>query len=148
MLKNNPDCAQALDKYRINPGNVGFGDKRDAQFSDIVNVAIKYHKPVRIGVNWGSLDQQLLAKLMDENQKKENPLSARKVMHDALIKSALHSARYAEKLGLPADKIIISCKVSEVQDLVEVYQELAKLCQYSLHLGLTEAGMGVKRHCV
>lgn len=144
LLTNFPDCAKALDKYRINPGNVGFGNKKDPQFAAIINQAIKYNKPIRIGVNWGSLDQAMLAKLMDENRALSKPLSSRKVMHKALIASALESAYYAEKLGLKEDKIIISCKVSEVNDLITVYQQLAEVSPYPLHLGLTEAGMGIK----
>lgn len=144
LLTKYPECARALAKYRINPGNVGFGKKKDTQFAQIIEIAIKNNKPVRIGVNWGSLDQALLAKLIDENVAKENPLPLREVMHKALITSALESAKYAEDLGLAKDKIIISCKVSEVQDLVAVYQQLAKQCDYALHLGLTEAGMGTK----
>ncbi len=144
LLADFPECAKALDKYRINPGNVGFGRKKDTQFAEIVQRAIEYDKPVRIGVNWGSLDQALLAKLMDENSQLTVPLSAREIMHKALIESALSSAEYAERLGLKADKIIVSCKVSDVQDLIEVYQKLARECPYPLHLGLTEAGMGIK----
>ncbi len=144
LLKAYPECAKALNKYRINPGNVGFGKKKDTQFAEIIACAVQYDKPVRIGVNWGSLDQALLAKLMDENNQNGSPLSAREIMHKALIESALQSARYAEDLGLSEDKIIISCKVSEVQDLVIVYQQLAERCKYPLHLGLTEAGMGIK----
>lgn len=144
LLTKYPDCAQALDKYRINPGNVGFGEKRDKQFSTMIEVALKYDKPVRIGVNWGSLDKMLVAELMDENAKSKNPKSAREMMHEALILSALNSATFAESIGLPANKIIISCKVSAVQDLISVYTDLAKRCQYALHLGLTEAGMGSK----
>ncbi|MFC4891536.1 flavodoxin-dependent (E)-4-hydroxy-3-methylbut-2-enyl-diphosphate synthase [Pseudofrancisella aestuarii] len=144
LLTKYPECATALAKYRINPGNVGFGKKKDTQFAQIIEIAIKNNKPVRIGVNWGSLDQALLAKLIDENVAKENPLPLREVMHKALITSTLESAKYAEDLGLAKDKIIISCKVSEVQDLVAVYQQLAKQCDYALHLGLTEAGMGTK----
>ena len=144
LLSKYPECAEALAKYRINPGNVGFGKKKDTQFAQIIEIAIKYNKPVRIGVNWGSLDQSLLARLIDENAKLENPLNMQQVMHKALITSALESAKYAENLGLSKDKIIISCKVSEVQDLVAVYQQLAKQCDYALHLGLTEAGMGIK----
>ncbi|WP_440682849.1 flavodoxin-dependent (E)-4-hydroxy-3-methylbut-2-enyl-diphosphate synthase [Cysteiniphilum halobium] len=144
LLADFPECAKALDKYRINPGNVGFGRKKDTQFADIIQKAIEYDKPVRIGVNWGSLDQALLAKLMDENSQLTVPLSAREIMHKALIESALSSAEYAESLGLKANKIIVSCKVSDVQDLIEVYQKLARECPYPLHLGLTEAGMGIK----
>ncbi|WP_192482858.1 MULTISPECIES: flavodoxin-dependent (E)-4-hydroxy-3-methylbut-2-enyl-diphosphate synthase [Cysteiniphilum] len=144
LLADFPECAKALDKYRINPGNVGFGRKKDTQFAEIVQKAVEYDKPVRIGVNWGSLDQALLAKLMDENSQLTVPLSSREIMHKALIESALSSAEYAERLGLKADKIIVSCKVSDVQDLIEVYQKLARECPYPLHLGLTEAGMGIK----
>ena len=144
LLTDFPACAKALDKYRINPGNVGFGNKKDPQFAAIINKAIEYNKPIRIGVNWGSLDQTLLAKLMDENQTLSEPLSSRQVMHQALITSALESARYAEKLGLEENKIIISCKVSDVTDLIAVYHKLAKISAYPLHLGLTEAGMGIK----
>ena len=144
LLNDYPACAKALDKYRINPGNVGFGRKKDTQFAEIIACAIHYDKPVRIGVNWGSLDQVLLARLMDENAASASPLSDREVMHQALIRSALDSAKYAESLGLSSNKIIISCKVSEVQDLITVYQKLAGKCRYPLHLGLTEAGMGIK----
>ncbi len=139
-----PDCAEALAKYRINPGNVGRGSKRDSQFATLIEIACRYQKPVRIGVNWGSLDQALLARLMDANAQAAHPLPARQVMHQALIQSALESAAQAEALGLPHDRIILSCKVSEVQDLVAVYQALAARCDYPLHLGLTEAGMGSK----
>lgn len=144
LLSKYPECAKALAKYRINPGNVGFGKKKDTQFAEIVKIAIENNKPVRIGVNWGSLDQALLARLIDENNAQEHPLSLQQIMHKALITSALESAKYAEDLGLSKDKIIISCKVSEVQDLVAVYQKLSKQCDYALHLGLTEAGMGTK----
>ena len=144
LLAEFPECARALDKYRINPGNVGFGRKKDLQFSEIIQKAIEYDKPVRIGVNWGSLDQSLLVKLMDENSQLTAPLSSREIMHKALIESALSSAQYAESLGLASNKIIVSCKVSDVQDLIEVYQKLARECPYPLHLGLTEAGMGIK----
>lgn len=144
LLKDYPDMARALAKYRINPGNVGFGDKHDAQFSEMIEQAITYDKPVRIGVNWGSLDQQVMARLMDENAQRTTPLSADAVSQEALIVSALESATMAEKIGLPRDKIIISCKVSEVQPLIAVYRELAKRCEYALHLGLTEAGIGSK----
>ena len=144
LLTHFPDCARALDKYRINPGNVGFGIKKDFQFSAIINQAIKYNKPIRIGVNWGSLDRAILAKLIDENQLLSNPLSTRKIMHKALISSALESANYAEQLGLKKDKIIISCKVSEANDLITIHQKLAKATTYPLHLGLTEAGIGIK----
>jgi (E)-4-hydroxy-3-methylbut-2-enyl-diphosphate synthase len=144
LLTQYPDCAQALAKYRINPGNVGKGAKRDEQFATMIECAIKYGKPVRIGVNWGSLDQELLARLMDENGKKENPLDAAEVMREAVIVSALESARQAEEIGLPAERIVISCKMSQVQDLIAVYRALAARCEYALHLGLTEAGMGSK----
>jgi (E)-4-hydroxy-3-methylbut-2-enyl-diphosphate synthase len=144
LLTKYPECALALAKYRINPGNVGFGEKKDKQFATMIEIALKYDRPVRIGVNWGSLDQQLLAHLMDENAKKKDPLDAQSVMHEALILSALNSATFAESLGMSPDKIVISCKVSQVQDLISVYRELARRCQYALHLGLTEAGMGSK----
>ena len=144
LLTENPACAEALDKYRINPGNVGFKDKKDRQFSAIVELAAKYAKPVRIGVNWGSLDQELLTHLMDENAKSREPKAARAVMHEAIVQSALLSAARAEELGLGADRIIISAKVSAVQDLIRVYSMLAGRCRYALHLGLTEAGMGSK----
>ena len=144
LLAQNPDCAEALDKYRINPGNVGFKDKKDKQFGAIIETAIKYQKPVRIGVNWGSLDGELLTRLMDENAKSPNPLSARAVMHEAMVQSALLSAARAEEIGLGADRIIISGKVSAVQDLIAVYKMLAARSRYALHLGLTEAGMGSK----
>lgn len=144
LLTQYPACAEALDKYRINPGNVGFSGKRDAQFAQMIEVALAHDKPVRIGVNWGSLDKNLAAHLMDENAKLLEPKSALAVTQEALILSAINSAQFAEKLGLGADKIVISCKVSEVQTLIAVYRELAKRCQYALHLGLTEAGMGSK----
>jgi len=144
LLSENPACAEALAKFRINPGNVGFKAKRDKQFGDIIELALKHGKPVRIGVNWGSLDQELLTHLMDENAKAAQPLEARAVMHEAIVQSALMSAARAEELGLGADKIIISAKVSAVQDLVRVYTLLAGRCSYALHLGLTEAGMGSK----
>lgn len=144
LLKDNPSCAEALDKYRINPGNVGFGEKKDRQFAEIVELAIQYDKPVRIGVNWGSLDQALSTKLMDENANSANPKDAEEVMREALIQSALISAKQAEAIGLKADKIVISTKVSRVQDLIAVYRELSRRCEYPLHLGLTEAGMGSK----
>lgn len=144
LLGEFSECAKALDKYRINPGNVGFGHKKDTQFAEIVQKAIEYDKPIRIGVNWGSLDQNLLASSMDENSLLAVPLSAREIMHKALIESALSSAQYAKSLGLKSNKIIVSCKVSDVQDLIEVYQKLARECPYPLHLGLTEAGMGIK----
>lgn len=144
LLADVPECAEALAKYRINPGNVGFGQKRDSQFSSMIEVAIKHDKPVRIGVNWGSLDQQLLAQLMDENAQRAKPKEADEVARDALIASALQSAQLAESIGMAKDKIILSCKVSRVQDLVDVYSRLAQACDYPLHLGLTEAGMGSK----
>ncbi len=144
LLGDNPDCAEALDKYRINPGNVGFKDKKDKQFGAIIDMALKYKKPVRIGVNWGSLDQVLLTQLMDENAVAPAPKSARAVMHEAMVQSALLSAERAEEMGLGADRIIISAKVSSVQDLVAVYAMLAARSQFALHLGLTEAGMGTK----
>jgi (E)-4-hydroxy-3-methylbut-2-enyl-diphosphate synthase len=144
LLAENPACAEALDKYRINPGNVGFKDKKDRQFSSIIELALKHNKPVRIGVNWGSLDQELLTHLMDENAKSAKPVEARAVMHEAIVQSGLLSAERAEELGLGADRIIISAKVSAVQDLIAVYSQLAQRCNYALHLGLTEAGMGSK----
>ncbi|QFT66710.1 4-hydroxy-3-methylbut-2-en-1-yl diphosphate synthase [Labrenzia sp. THAF35] len=144
LLTDYPDCAAALDKYRINPGNVGFKAKRDTQFSQIIDIAQKYDKAVRIGVNWGSLDQELLTKLMDENAESANPVSAAAVMREAIIQSGLLSAERAEGLGMGRDKIILSAKVSQVQDLIAVYADLARRCDYALHLGLTEAGMGTK----
>jgi len=144
LLQQYPECARLLSKYRINPGNVGFGKKRDDQFSTIVGLAIEHNKPVRIGVNWGSLDQRLLAGLMDANGKSHTPQPADVVMREALVRSALESAEMAESLGLARDRIVLSCKVSGVQDLILVYRELAKRCEYALHLGLTEAGMGSK----
>ncbi len=144
LLTQYPDCAQMLDKYRINPGNVGRGMKRDDQFASMIETACRYGKPVRIGVNWGSLDPELLARMMDENAALPAPGEATDVMREALIVSALQSARKAEEIGLPGDRIILSCKVSGVQDLIRVYRELAKRCDYPLHLGLTEAGMGSK----
>jgi (E)-4-hydroxy-3-methylbut-2-enyl-diphosphate synthase len=144
LLKDYPDCAKALDKYRINPGNVGFGEKQDRNFAMMIETAIALEKPVRIGVNWGSLDQALLTQLMDENAKIANPLPARQVMHEAIVQSALASAARAEALGLGADKIVLSAKCSEVQDLIAVYRLLGARCEYALHLGLTEAGMGSK----
>jgi (E)-4-hydroxy-3-methylbut-2-enyl-diphosphate synthase len=144
LLSENPACAEALDKYRINPGNVGFKAKRDRQYSEIIELALKYAKPVRIGVNWGSLDQELLTRLMDENAAAPSPKDARSVMHEAIVQSALLSAERAEDLGLGPDRIILSAKVSAVQDLVSVYTLLAERCRYALHLGLTEAGMGSK----
>ena len=144
LLTDNPACAQALDKYRINPGNVGFKAKRDKQFATIVELAIRHGKPVRIGVNWGSLDQELLTALMDENARAASPKTARAVMHEAIVRSGHMSADRAVEIGLPADRIVISAKVSAVQDLVAVYRMLARRCKYALHLGLTEAGMGSK----
>lgn len=144
LLADNPACAEALDKYRINPGNVGFKDKKDTQFSAIVEMALRHRKPVRIGVNWGSLDQELLTRLMDDNSRSKAPLDARAVMHEAIVQSALLSADRAEELGLSRNMIVISAKVSAVQDLISVYRMLAKRSTYALHLGLTEAGMGSK----
>src|SRR6185295_3557434 len=144
LLAENPACAEALAKWRINPGNVGFKDKRDRQFSAIVELALEYGKPVRIGVNWGSLDQELLTRLMDENANSSQPKDARGVMHEAIVQSALLSAQRAEELGLGPERIVLSAKVSAVQDLVSVYTLLAARCRYALHLGLTEAGMGSK----
>ncbi len=144
LLKQYPGCAEALAKYRINPGNVGHGKKRDDQFSTMVEAACRYEKPVRIGVNWGSLDPELLARMMDENGRREEPLDAGEIMREALIASALESAAQAVQWGLPAERIVISCKVSGVQDLIAVYRDLARRCDYALHLGLTEAGMGSK----
>jgi (E)-4-hydroxy-3-methylbut-2-enyl-diphosphate synthase len=144
LLRDFPECAQALSKYRINPGNVGQGAKRDSQFAQMIEIAARYDKPVRIGVNWGSLDQALLARIMDQNAARAEPWSAQAVMYEALITSALENARRAEELGLAGDKIILSCKVSGVQDLIAVYRELARRADYPLHLGLTEAGMGSK----
>jgi (E)-4-hydroxy-3-methylbut-2-enyl-diphosphate synthase len=144
LLAEHPDCAQVLAKYRINPGNVGRGAKRDEQFATMVEIACRYDKPVRIGVNWGSLDQELLARLMDENARAAEPLDSDSVTREALVASALDSAARAEELGLPGDRIVLSCKVSGVQDLIAVYRELARRCDYPLHLGLTEAGMGTK----
>jgi (E)-4-hydroxy-3-methylbut-2-enyl-diphosphate synthase len=144
LLTENPACAEALAKYRINPGNVGFREKRDRQFTTMIEVALKYDRPVRIGVNWGSLDQELVIALMDENAKSATPKSAAEITEDALVLSALQSAELARELGMSADKIILSCKVSEVQSLIRVYRDLAAKCDYALHLGLTEAGMGSK----
>jgi (E)-4-hydroxy-3-methylbut-2-enyl-diphosphate synthase len=144
LLTQYPECAQALSKYRINPGNVGQGAKRDTQFAQMIEIACQYDKPVRIGVNWGSLDQALLARIMDENAQRTQPWSAQAVMYEALVTSAIENAQRAEELGLGRDRIILSCKVSGVQDLIAVYRELAKRCDYPLHLGLTEAGMGSK----
>jgi (E)-4-hydroxy-3-methylbut-2-enyl-diphosphate synthase len=144
LLADHPACAEALDKYRINPGNVGFKEKKDRQFSAIVETAIRHDKPVRIGANWGSLDQELLTHLMDENARSNTPVDARDVTREAMVQSALLSAARAEEIGLPRSKIIISAKVSAVQDLIGVYGELARRSDYALHLGLTEAGMGSK----
>ncbi len=144
LLKNYPAMAKALAKYRINPGNVGFADKHDAQFAAMIEVAIANDKPVRIGANWGSLDQQMLAQVMDENAKLTAPKDANAVMREALVRSAIESAKKAESLGLAREKVILSCKVSRVQDLIAVYRDLATRCSYALHLGLTEAGMGSK----
>ena len=144
LLADHPACAEALAKYRINPGNVGFKEKRDRQFAAIVETAIRYGKPVRIGVNWGSLDQELLTRLMDGNQAKGSPLTAQEVTREAIVQSALLSAELAEEIGLPRSKIILSAKVSQVQDLIAVYTELARRSDHALHLGLTEAGMGTK----
>ena len=144
LLTKYPACAEALAKYRINPGNVGFREKRDTQFSSMIETALENDRPVRIGVNWGSLDQELLAHMMDENGKLENPAAAADVMHEALVVSAIENAKRAEEVGMSADKIILSCKVSEVQSLISVYTEMAKRGDYALHLGLTEAGMGSK----
>ncbi len=144
LLSETPSCAEALAKYRINPGNVGFREKRDLQFQTMVEMAIRYNRPIRIGVNWGSLDQELLAELMDKNAKCTTPLDAQQVMQIALVESALRSAALAENVGLNSSKIIISCKVSQVQDLIAVYKNLSEKCQYALHVGLTEAGMGSK----
>jgi len=144
LLADHPACAEALAKYRINPGNVGFRDKKDRQFAAIIEIAIRRDKPVRIGVNWGSLDQELLTRLMDENQKAGSPLAADDVMREAIVQSALLSAEMAEEIGLPRRRIILSAKVSRVQDLIAVYTELARRSDHALHLGLTEAGMGSK----
>ena len=144
LLKDYPDCAKTLSKYRINPGNVGKGAKRDPQFAQMIEAACHYDKPIRIGVNWGSLDQELLAQIMDENAKLASPKNSQEVMIEALIQSALQSASKAEELGMNPDQITLSCKVSGVQDLIAVYRDLARRCDYSLHLGLTEAGMGSK----
>jgi len=144
LLAEHPACASALAKYRINPGNVGRGAKRDEQFATMIEIACRHQKPVRIGVNWGSLDQELLVRLMDENAGRAEPLDSGAVTREALIVSALESAARAEELGLPGDRIVLSCKVSSVQDLIAVYRELARRCDYPLHLGLTEAGMGSK----
>jgi (E)-4-hydroxy-3-methylbut-2-enyl-diphosphate synthase len=144
LLAEHPACAEALDKYRINPGNVGFKNKRDSQFTDIVEIALKNNKPVRIGANWGSLDQELLTRLMEDNAKLPDPLEARAVTREAMVQSALLSAARAEEIGLPKNRIILSAKVSAVQDLIAVYRELVSRSDYAIHLGLTEAGMGSK----
>lgn len=144
LLTEHPDCAKALSKYRINPGNVGKGEKHDKQFAQMIEAAVRYDKAVRIGVNWGSLDQELLARLMDVNATRKAPWDAKQVMYEALITSAIESAQTAESLGLRGEQIILSCKVSGVQDLIAVYKALSKRCNYALHLGLTEAGMGTK----
>src|SRR5215468_8455049 len=144
LLREFPHCAEALAKYRINPGNVGRGSKRDPQFAEMIEIACRYGKPVRIGVNWGSLDQDLLTRLMDENNARSEPLDAQQVMRSAVVLSALSSAQRAEELGLPHDRIVLSAKVSGVQDLIAIYRDLAGRCDYPLHLGLTEAGMGSK----
>jgi len=144
LLTQYPECAQALSKYRINPGNVGFGAKKDAQFSAMIDAALRYDKPVRIGVNWGSLDQVMLAKLLDEDQASSAPVGIDEVSCEALIQSALQSAARAQELGMPANKILLACKVSRVQRLIRLYRDLASRCDYALHLGLTEAGMGAK----
>jgi len=144
LLADYPECAQRLAKYRINPGNVGHGRKRDEQFAQMIEIACRYDKPVRIGVNWGSLDQALLARIMDENARRPQPLGAEGVMREAMVASALESAAKAEELGLPGDHIVLSCKVSGVQDLIGIYRELSRQSDYALHLGLTEAGMGSK----
>ena len=144
LLTDYPACAETLDKFRINPGNVGFGKKKDEQFAQMIELAVRYNKPVRIGVNWGSLDQSVLARVMDENANAATPRSANEVMREALILSALESAALAESIGMPGDRIVLSCKVSSVQDLIAVYRDLSSRCDYPLHLGLTEAGMGSK----
>jgi (E)-4-hydroxy-3-methylbut-2-enyl-diphosphate synthase len=144
LLREHPGCAEALTKYRINPGNVGRGSKRDPQFAEMIETACRYGKPVRIGVNWGSLDQDLLTRLMDENSARQEPVSAQQIMRNAVVLSALESARRAEELGLAHDRIILSAKVSGVQDLIAIYRDLGGRCDYPLHLGLTEAGMGSK----
>jgi (E)-4-hydroxy-3-methylbut-2-enyl-diphosphate synthase len=144
LLTDYPDCAQALSKYRINPGNVGKGDKHDKQFGQMIEAAMRWNRPVRIGVNWGSLDQELLSQLMDENSARAEPWDAKSVMYEALVTSAIDSAKRAQEMGMDGSQIILSCKVSGVQDLISVYRELAARCDYPLHLGLTEAGMGTK----
>ncbi|MEW8201394.1 MAG: flavodoxin-dependent (E)-4-hydroxy-3-methylbut-2-enyl-diphosphate synthase [Candidatus Thiodiazotropha endolucinida] len=144
LLRDHPACAEALAKYRINPGNVGSGEKRDSQFASMIETACRFDKPVRIGVNWGSLDKGLVARLMDENTRAEKPLDSVEMVHKVMMVSALESARRAEEVGLPANRIVLSCKMSGVQDLIAVYRTLAAKCDYALHLGLTEAGMGSK----
>jgi (E)-4-hydroxy-3-methylbut-2-enyl-diphosphate synthase len=144
LLSDFPECAQALSKYRINPGNVGKGDKKDRQFGQMIDIALRHDKPVRIGVNWGSLDQELLATLMDANAHRAQPYEARQIITQALVLSALESAQRAQELGMSPEQILLSCKVSNVQDLITVYRALAARCDYPLHLGLTEAGMGIK----
>ena len=144
LLADHPECAEGLAKYRINPGNVGHGRKRDEQFAQMIEIACRYGKPVRIGVNWGSLDQDLLARIMDENARRAAPQDAVAVMREAMVVSALESAARAEALGMPGERIVLSCKVSGVQDLIAIYRELSRRCDYALHLGLTEAGMGSK----
>jgi (E)-4-hydroxy-3-methylbut-2-enyl-diphosphate synthase len=144
LLSAYPACAEALSKYRVNPGNVGFGQKKDSQFAAMIELACRYQKPVRIGVNWGSLDQSVLARVMDKNRRRAKPWGSTAIMREAMIASALESAAQAESLGLPAARIILSCKVSSVQDLIAIYRELARRSSYALHLGLTEAGMGSK----
>ena len=144
LLADYPDCARTLAKYRINPGNVGTGKKKDGQYASLIEAALRYDKPVRIGVNWGSLDQALVTRMMDENARSAQPLGAKAIMREIMVHSALQSARQAEAIGLPRNRIILSCKMSRVQDLIAVYQLLAERCDYALHLGLTEAGMGTK----
>jgi (E)-4-hydroxy-3-methylbut-2-enyl-diphosphate synthase len=144
LLSDFPECAQALGKYRINPGNIGSGEKRDAQFATMIEIACRYDKPVRIGVNWGSLDKGLVARMMDENARAPEPLDSDEMTHEIMVSSALESAKRAEELGLGRDRIVLSCKMSGVQDLIAVYRRLAQRCDYALHLGLTEAGMGSK----
>ena len=144
LLTEYPDCAQALSKYRINPGNVGKGEKKDKQFAQMIEAAARWDKAVRIGVNWSSLDQELLSTMMDENSRRAQPWSLKQVMYEALVTSAIDSARRAEEIGLDGNQIILSCKMSGTQDLISVYREMAKRCDYALHLGLTEAGMGTK----
>jgi len=144
LLKEYPDCAQVLAKYRINPGNVGFGQRQDSQFATMIEMALQYHRPVRIGVNWGSLDQSLLAQLMDDNARQPHPKDPQEITREALVQSAIGSAKRAEELGLATDRIVLSCKVSDVQELIAVYRLLAERGNYALHLGLTEAGMGSK----